>query len=50
MTRETLEQARKDIMDTLKSMEGKNDNISLSERWGLLNILRDIDRRLEVMR
>lgn len=50
MTKEVLEQARKDTLDTLKSMEDKNDSISLAIRWGLMNNLRDIDRRLEAMR
>jgi hypothetical protein len=50
MTKETLELARQDVMDTLKSMEGKNDTISLAIRWGLLNNLRDINRRLEAIR
>jgi hypothetical protein len=50
MTKEVLEQARKNTVDTLKSMEGKNDNISLAIRWGLLNNLRDIDQRLEALR
>lgn len=50
MTKETLELARQNIMDTLKSMEGKNDSVSLAIRWGLLNNLRDVDARLEAIR
>lgn len=47
MTKTELEIARQTIIDTLKSMEGKNDSISLAIRWGLLNNLRDINHRLE---
>ena len=50
MTKEVLEQARKNIIDELKSMEGKNDSVSLAIRWGLLNNLRDINHRLEVLK
>lgn len=50
MTKTELELARQSIMDTLKSMEGKNDSISLAIRWGLLNNLRDINARLEALK
>lgn len=50
MNRTELELARQNILDTLKSMEGKNDSVSLAIRWGLLNNLREIDRMLEVKR
>lgn len=50
MTKFELELARQNIMDTLKSLEGQTDNITLAIRWGLLNNLREIDARLEGLR
>lgn len=50
MTKLELERARQNTMDTLKSMEGKNDSISLAIRWGLLSNLRDINARLEALK